>query len=256
MSNHDPDTTEKQVDVAGGTDDHEAPARRSSKPSEEMGGAFDDRAGRGAEGASRNAPERADVGETPPEDEAAHRRSTKRGKSKSKKPRKKGSDKEIAAKLLERDRQIEDHAKKIAELQGEVNSLQDKRLRAVAEFENYRKRVRKEWELHRQQTKAEVLSELLEVVDNFERAFSMMGDREDDVVQGIRLIYNSLLGTLEKLGVSKMEVKNKPFDPKQHMAVAQIDDESVETNHVAEVVKEGYLLDDMVLRPAHVVIAK
>jgi molecular chaperone GrpE len=135
-------------------------------------------------------------------------------------------------------------------------ALLDKRVHLQAEFENYRKRTRKEWELLKEQTKAEVVVEILSVVDDFERAMTALADQEDEFVQGIRLIYNNLLATLAKFGVTKMIALGEVFDPNYHMAVAHIDSEEVESNHVVEVIQEGYLINGTVIRPANVVIAK
>ena len=84
----------------------------------------------------------------------------------------------------------------------------------------------------------------------------MVGDRDDDFIRGIRLIYNNLCSSLEKIGVRKIEALNTAFDPTYHMAVAQIDREGAESNQVVEVVQEGYCLGDIVIRPAKVIVAK
>ncbi|MFH1756412.1 MAG: nucleotide exchange factor GrpE, partial [Candidatus Latescibacterota bacterium] len=127
----------------------------------------------------------------------------------------------------------------------------------VAELENYRKRTLKEWELHKRQIKAEVILEVLNVVDDFERAISVIGDDTgDDFVQGVRLIYDNLVLTLERIGVKPVEALAQPFDPTYHMALAQIESDAVDSNHVVEVAQKGYLLDDAVIRPAKVIIAK
>lgn len=164
--------------------------------------------------------------------------------------------KEILSRLLEKNEVILELSKANKKLEAEQQEASEKRLRTLAEFENYRKRTRKEWELLKQQTKAEVLLEILDVVDDFERAFSVAGERDDEFIQGIRLIYNNMVSTLERLGVVRIESLGATFDPNYHMAVAQIDSKDSEPNHVVEVVQQGYLLDDIVIRPAKVIIAK
>lgn len=144
----------------------------------------------------------------------------------------------------------------VESLQNEVKDLKDKWLRSVAEFENYRKRTRKEWELLQQRTKAEVILDMLGIMDDFERAFSAVGDRDDDFIRGIRLIYSNLRSSLERNGVRKIDAMNAAFDPIYHMAVAQIDREGAESNQVIEVLQEGYCLGDIVVRPAKVIVAK
>jgi len=181
-----------------------------------------------------------------------------KGKKKKKKAkeRRKPTDKEIFSRLMEKNEIILQLNQKNATLEARCKALEDKRVRVLAEFENYRKRTRKEWELLKEQTKAEVILEILSVVDDFERALSATADTGDEFAQGIRLIYNNMLSTLERFGVRKMIAVGQPFDPNYHMAVAHIDSEEAESNHVVEVTQDGYLMDGTVIRPANVVIAK
>lgn len=92
-------------------------------------------------------------------------------------------------------------------------------------------------------------------MDDFERALSVAGEEDDDFTRGIRLIYNKLLSVLERTGVTRIEALDSPFDPTYHMAVSQLERKGANANHVIEVVQEGYLLGDTVIRPAKVVIA-
>jgi molecular chaperone GrpE len=197
-----------------------------------------------------------------PDGDAKPKQTPKPAKKK-KKPAGKGSgtrgkpsEQEIFQRLMEKNEVILQLSKKNVELEAKHKALHDKRVRLLAEFENYRKRTRKEWELLKEQTKAEVIVEILSVVDDFERALIALEDQSDEFTQGIRLIYNNLLATLAKFGVTKMIALGEIFDPNYHMAVASIDSEEVESNHVVEVIQEGYLLDGTVIRPANVVIAK
>jgi molecular chaperone GrpE len=141
-------------------------------------------------------------------------------------------------------------------LRSEIKDLKDRWLRSLADFDNYRKRLRKEWELLQQRSRADLILSVLSVVDDFERAFSVVGDKDDDFIQGIRLIYNKLTAVLEEAGVRKIEALGTAFDPTYHMAVAQVEREGSESHHVVEVAEEGYCLGDIVIRPAKVVIAK
>ncbi len=179
---------------------------------------------------------------------------TKRGK-KSAGSRKLGK-KEILTLLASKNEKILGLTEQNTAYENEVKELKDRWLRAAAEFENYRKRTRKEWDLLQQQAKAGVILEILDVVDDFERAFSVVGDRDDEFVQGIRLIFSNLMTTLERLGVTRIEAIGSAFDPNYHMAVAHLEKEGAEPNHVIEIVQHGYLLGDSVIRPAKVVIAK
>jgi molecular chaperone GrpE len=166
------------------------------------------------------------------------------------------SAKDVLNRLLEKNEIILKLNKENSEKDKQLKDLNDKWIRSVAEFENYRKRSRKEWELLKQQAKTEVILEILNTIDDFERAFSVVEDGDDDFVQGIKLIYNNLLSVLEKFGVQEIESINRSFDPNCHMAVGQLETEDVETGHVAEVIQKGYRLDDSVIRPARVIVAK
>jgi molecular chaperone GrpE len=166
------------------------------------------------------------------------------------------SPKAVLNRLLEKNEIILKLNKDNAEKDKQLKGLNEKWLRSVAEFENYRKRSRKEWELLKQQSRTEVILEILNIVDDFERAFSVSGDEDDEFVQGIRLIYNNLVSVLGKLGVQEIDVSDSPFDPNFHMAVGQIETDSVDSGHVAEVIQKGYQIDDTVIRPARVIVAK
>jgi molecular chaperone GrpE len=144
-----------------------------------------------------------------------------------------------------------------AELEAQVTEYKDRWLRAAAEFENYRKRSTKEWELLKQQSRAEVILEVLSSLDDFERAFAVVdGTGDSEFIRGIRLIYNNLLASLQKLGVAELESHHQPFDPVRHMAIGQIETTEVPSGRVAEVVEKGYSLDGVVIRPARVIVAK
>jgi molecular chaperone GrpE len=142
-------------------------------------------------------------------------------------------------------------------LEGQAREFKDKWLRSAAEFENYRKRTAKEWELLKQQSKTEVILEILNSLDDFERAFAVVEPgREDEFVRGIRLIYNNLLQVLQKMGVVEVDALHQPFDPVSHMAIGQIETDEVASGHVVKVVTKGFILNGSVIRPAHVIVAK
>lgn len=165
--------------------------------------------------------------------------------------------KEVVDRLFEKNEMIMKLAKEKKDLGAQLADLKDRWLRTAAEFENYRKRMRKEWDLLQQQTKAEVILDVLGAVDDFERAFAA-AERADstDYVEGFRLIYNNLQLLLEKHGVTPIEARHQPFDPTLHMAVGQMESDEVETGTVVEVVLKGYRLGDTVIRPANVIVAK
>jgi molecular chaperone GrpE len=172
-------------------------------------------------------------------------------------PPRRPSSKEVLSRLLEKNEIILKLNKDNAQKEKQLKELNEKWLRSVAEFENYRKRSRKEWELLKMQSKTEVILEILSIVDDFERAFSVAEDADDDdFVQGIRLIYNNLIGVLVRFGIKEIDAHHSSFDPNFHMAVGQLETEDADSGHVAEVIQKGYQLDDTVIRPARVIVAK
>ena len=148
----------------------------------------------------------------------------------------------------------------IERLQSEVDANRDKWLRAMAELENFRKRARRELDSSINLARADLLKQLLEVLDNFERALDAFDQAESPpgevFVKGVTLIQDQLLKVLRDNGVSRIEAVGEPFDPNVHEAVSQIESQDVPSQHVAHVVKAGYRIDDMVLRPAVVVVAQ
>jgi molecular chaperone GrpE len=144
-----------------------------------------------------------------------------------------------------------------AALEAQVKESTDRWMRSAAEFENYRKRTAKEWELLKQQTKTEVILEVLNSLDDFDRAFAVVDESsESEFVRGIRLIYNNLLQVLQKMGVGEVDALHQPFDPMSHMAIGQTENTDVASGHVVQVVQKGYALNGTVIRPAHVIVAK
>lgn len=142
-------------------------------------------------------------------------------------------------------------------LETQAAEFKDKWLRSVAEFENYRKRSAREWELLKQQSRTEVILEVLNSLDDFERAFAVVGDQtQSEFVRGIRLIYNNLLQVLQKMGVEEIDALHRPFDPTRHMAIGQVETTEVASGHVVEVAEKGYSMNGNVIRPARVIVAK
>lgn len=172
-------------------------------------------------------------------------------------PGRKLNRREILARLMGKSETILELTAENHALKAELAELKDRWIRTAAEFENYRKRTRKEWELLKQQSKAEVILEILGVVDDFERAFSVVdGSDSGEFAQGIRLIHTNFVQVLEKLGIREVAALHEPFDPNFHMAVGQIERDDVDSGNVAEVVEKGFYLDDTVIRPAKVIVTK
>lgn len=140
---------------------------------------------------------------------------------------------------------------KIEELEKKNYDLNDKYLRVVAEYDNFRKRTNKERDGIYADAYIDAVKQILPIVDNMERAEAYMGD--DGASEGVKMIMNAIHAVLEKMGVS--EIETKIFDPNCHNAVMHIDDESYEEGAIVEVFQKGYKLKDKVIRYAMVKVA-
>ena len=130
----------------------------------------------------------------------------------------------------------------------EYAQLYDKYLRLLAEFENYKRRTQKEKDDIFAMAKVDIVSKLLPVIDNFDRAEKVIED--ETVAQGVKLIHNQFDEFLKKLGVEEIEALGKEFDPNFHSAVFHEDVEGEPENTVSEVLQKGYKLEDKVVRHA------
>ncbi len=130
----------------------------------------------------------------------------------------------------------------------------DKLKRLMAEFDNYRKRNEKEKLEIYDRASSNLLTEMLPIVDNFERALEV--ETEDKTLyEGIHMIYKQLMSTLEKAHIKVIEAEGKPFDPNLHNAILHIEDEKYGENEVVEELQKGYLYKDKVLRYSMVKVA-
>jgi len=146
-------------------------------------------------------------------------------------------------------------------LTGERDDFKDRWLRAVAEQDNVRKRARREVSDARRFAVVDMLRDLLEVLDNFERAAASAADDEAEDAKGLRsgldLIHGRFHEILKGRGLVPVPAeKGQAFDPAIHEAVMRIESDDVETGGIVEVAQKGYRLEDIVLRPARVVVAQ
>ena len=149
----------------------------------------------------------------------------------------------------------DEKAEKIAELEKEFAASKEAHIRTLAEYDNYRKRSTKEKESTYADAKAVCMSELLGVVDNFERALAVTDSDLESFRKGTEMIYTNLMDTFKKLGVEAFGEAGEEFDPNFHNGVMHIDDPELAENVIAEVFSKGYKLGDKVLRPAMVKVA-
>lgn len=136
----------------------------------------------------------------------------------------------------------------------ELADLQDRLLRTVADYENYRKRVQRERQEERRYSGFEVLHELLGVIDNLERALAAPGTVEE-LKAGVQMILRQLAELLTRAGVERIAAAGERFDPAVHDAVARREDPGIEDPVVLEEHQPGYRMHDRLLRPATVTVA-
>lgn len=129
--------------------------------------------------------------------------------------------------------------------------------RMQADFENYRKRVLRESEQLKTRHSAEVIQDILPVLDNFERAMKAAIEHDQKLLsEGVELVYNQLRDVLAKRGLCEIEAHGQPFDPSHHEAVLCRPSEEHEEGTVMDVLEKGYRVDDTIVRPAKVVVSE
>jgi molecular chaperone GrpE len=139
----------------------------------------------------------------------------------------------------------------------ENEQLKDRMLRVQAEFENYKRRTDKEKVAARIYKAQDLATELLPVMDNFERALQTeITEENQGFFEGVQMVYRQLKNALDSEEVKAIETVNQPFDPNLHDAVMQVEDENIEPNIIVEELQKGYMLKDKVIRPAMVKVNK
>lgn len=161
--------------------------------------------------------------------------------------------------MVERTGETDEITTELDELREEIDEANRKWLRALADLDNYRKRVEREkarWDV---EAREGILLPLLEVLDNFERALE--GDAPegapDDVPfrEGVELIFKHLMDVLEKAGVREVLAEGAEFDPNVHEAVGSVASPDHGPNEIIEVMQKGYMLGERLLRPSRVIVA-
>lgn len=140
------------------------------------------------------------------------------------------------------------------EKEKELKALNDKYLRVVAEYDNYRKRTAKEKESIYPEAKVSVVSSFLPVLDNFERALNAANDT-DPLYEGVKMIKKQFEETLKSIGVEEIKAVGEKFDPNFHNAVMHVDDDSYGENEIVEEFQKGYKTGDRIIRYSMVKVA-
>ena len=143
---------------------------------------------------------------------------------------------------------------KVTELEAKLEEAENRYLRLQADFDNFRRRSRLDLEASAKYRAQSLVSDLLPAIDNFDRALKMEANNEhvQSVLQGMEMVYRSLIEALNKEGVEAIEAVGQEFDPHRHQAVMQENDENYGPNTVVAELQKGYLLKDRVIRPAMV----
>jgi molecular chaperone GrpE len=149
----------------------------------------------------------------------------------------------------------------LADTQKERDEYLDLAKRTKADFENFRKRMTAEVQAAGARGKAEVIREVVPVLDDLERAIQAAGldpegDSEDGLSHGVLLVFRSLRDSLGRNGVEAVDPKGEKFDPMQHEALSTQPAEGVESGTVVEVMQKGYRLGEQLIRPARVVVSE
>jgi molecular chaperone GrpE len=148
----------------------------------------------------------------------------------------------------------------LAALRDERDEFQDRWRRSVAEFDNYRRRTERERRDFAEAAAADLLRDLLPVVDDFERALAIGAPEDaasgDAYHRGVELIYRQLLETLKRHGAEPFASVGELFDPAQHEAVAQGPADGYRDGEITDEFRRGYRLRSRLLRPAQVKVAK
>lgn len=147
---------------------------------------------------------------------------------------------------------------KLRKLAEERNEYLDMLQRSRAEFENYQKRNQKDREQERRYMAGSIALDLLPIMDNLERALEAAKQAGDQgpLTQGVSMVQSQFTEMLKRHGITRIEAQGLPFDPNQHSAVMQQPSAEVGPNTVLQVLEQGFLHHDRVLRPAKVIVSK
>ena len=148
--------------------------------------------------------------------------------------------------------------KKLEALENEKKDLEDRVMRQMAEFENYRKRTEKEKATMFEMGAKSIIEKMLPVVDNLERGLASVPEDQQSgsVYEGMNLIYKQLMSELDKIGVKPIEAVGQVFNPDFHNAVMQVESDEFESGFVAQELQKGYTYRDNVVRYSMVAVVQ
>jgi len=147
-------------------------------------------------------------------------------------------------------------SQKLAEYENKLGEMREVLLRERAEIENQRKRLQRDLEQARRYANEKLLSELLPVCDNLERGLAVENADTGALREGMNLTLKALLKVAENNGLKSIDPLGQPFDPELHQAMSVVESAEIQPDHVISVMQKGYILNDRLLRPALVAVAK
>ncbi len=164
----------------------------------------------------------------------------------------------LQAEIAKLKAELEEKTKLLAAKEKEAAELKDKYLRALAESENARRRIRQQSEETIRWQREQLLRDVLPIADNLERAVGAAqgGGNGKSIVEGVEMVLSALLDFLKQQGVTPQTAVGQRFDPARHEAVSYIPSDVHPPNTVVEEAHRGYQIGDRVLRPARVVVAR
>ncbi|WP_456477078.1 nucleotide exchange factor GrpE [Oceanithermus sp.] len=163
-------------------------------------------------------------------------------------------EREVARKAEEAAAELERAESELARARKEIETLKDKYMRLMADFDNYRKRMQAEVEAARKEGEIKAIRAVLPVLDDLERALEHAGARPETIAEGVRAVHQGFQRILSGLGVEPVPGEGEPFDPNVHEAIGVVEGE--EDEKVAEVYQKGYVYGEQLIRPARVAVTK
>jgi molecular chaperone GrpE len=147
---------------------------------------------------------------------------------------------------------------KVREIKETADKNYDFYMRSLAEIENLKKRFQKDKSDLIKYSNESLIKQLLEVIDNLEKAISACEDENSlgAVKEGVELTLKGLLDSLEKAGLHQVEAEGKPFDPNFHAAILEQEDNTSDPGMVIQELQKGYILNERLIRPAMVIVSK
>ncbi|WP_457629799.1 nucleotide exchange factor GrpE [Oceanithermus sp.] len=163
-------------------------------------------------------------------------------------------EREVARKAEEAAAELERAESELARARKEIETLKDKYMRLMADFDNYRKRMRAEVEAARKEGEIKAIRAVLPVLDDLERALEHASAKPETIAEGVRAVHQGFQRILSGLGVEPVPGEGEPFDPNVHEAIGVVEGE--EDEKVAEVYQKGYVYGEQLIRPARVAVTK